>query len=63
MIACDANGAVVVILHVLVEMGHCHEGGKKEDQNEKSNNAFVPEHKAPFTLKLSLNFADEFVKI
>jgi hypothetical protein len=50
MIAYDANGTVAVILHVPVEMGHRHEGGKQEEQNEKSSNAFVPEHKAPFTL-------------
>jgi hypothetical protein len=62
MIANDANGAVVVILHVHVKMWQCDEGGKKEDQNEKRSYAFVPEHGAPFTLWIRLNFADEFVK-
>jgi hypothetical protein len=62
MIACDANGTIFVILHVPVEMGHRHEGGKKEEQNEKCSKTLVPEHGAPFTIGLKLNFADKFVK-
>jgi len=63
VIACNADRAVVVVRRVFMVVRYYHERGGKKQQNEKNSKALVPEHGSPFTYKISLNYANEFVKI
>jgi len=61
--ACNTDGAVVVVIHVLVEMGHSHERGKKEQQYKQCGKSIVPGYGATFKHERRLIRMAELVKL
>jgi len=61
MIACNADGAVVIVGRVFMVMRNCHEGGKKEEQYKEKCKTFVVAHGYSFKHEHKLAYADQIV--
>jgi len=49
MMACKADGAVMVIGRVIMVMGHSHESGKEEQHDKKCCKSIAASHVVMFT--------------